>query len=72
MDPRSFQSTGEATPIAEEVSANDANGRSAFAVSENGVLVYRGGEFKQVGNSPGLTVRESVLARLASRDSTSR
>jgi Tol biopolymer transport system component/predicted Ser/Thr protein kinase len=43
MDPRSFQLTGEPAPVAEEVIANDVNGRSAFAVSANGVLVYRAG-----------------------------
>jgi Tol biopolymer transport system component len=43
MNPKSYQLEGEAIPVAEEVSANEGNGRAAFAVSENGVLVYRGG-----------------------------
>src|SRR6185369_373478 len=47
MDARSFQLSGEPPPIAEEVSANENNGRSAFAVSGNGVLVYRGGAISQ-------------------------
>jgi Tol biopolymer transport system component/tRNA A-37 threonylcarbamoyl transferase component Bud32 len=34
---------GEAVSIAEDVHANLANGRAAFAVSTNGVLVYRSG-----------------------------
>jgi len=33
--------TGDAFPIAEQVQTNTANGRTAFDVSENGVLVYR-------------------------------
>jgi Tol biopolymer transport system component len=45
MDPRSFQLTGDPTPAGEDVSANEGNGRSAFAVSGNGVLVYRTGVF---------------------------
>jgi eukaryotic-like serine/threonine-protein kinase len=49
MDPKSFQLTGEPSPIAEEVSTNESNGRSAFAVSTNGVLVYRGGVFNEDG-----------------------
>jgi Tol biopolymer transport system component len=43
MDPNSFRLTREATPLAEDVVANNANGRSTFAVSSNGVLVYRTG-----------------------------
>ena len=33
--------TGEAFPIAEKVQVNPANGRTAFSVSQNGVLAYR-------------------------------
>jgi eukaryotic-like serine/threonine-protein kinase len=36
--------TGEAVPIAEGVQFNPTGGRTAFAVSNNGVLAYRGGE----------------------------
>jgi len=43
MNPKTYQLEGEATPVAEEVTTNDANGRAAFAASENGVLVYRSG-----------------------------
>jgi Tol biopolymer transport system component len=43
MDPKSLQLSGEPAPIADDVSANETNGRSAFAVSASGVLVYRGG-----------------------------
>jgi len=45
MNPKTYRLEGEAATVAEEVTANDANGRAAFAVSENGVLVYRGGLF---------------------------
>ena len=34
-------------PVAEDISTNEANGRSAFAVSANGVLAYRGGAMSQ-------------------------
>ena len=40
VNPRTFQLTGEPIPVAEEVNSNDDNGRSAFAVSGNGTLVY--------------------------------
>jgi eukaryotic-like serine/threonine-protein kinase len=43
MDPKTFQLTGEPLAIAQEVSYNQGNGRAAFAVSENGVLVYHAG-----------------------------
>jgi hypothetical protein len=36
-----LQLTGEPFPIAEQVAFNPANGRAFFAVSDNGVLVYR-------------------------------
>jgi Tol biopolymer transport system component/predicted Ser/Thr protein kinase len=45
LDPNTFQLTGDPEPLAEEVTANNANGRSAFAVSSNGVLVYRARTF---------------------------
>jgi hypothetical protein len=41
MNAASFQLEGEPLAIAHEVTANDSNGRSAFAVSQNGVLAYR-------------------------------
>ncbi|HUA62125.1 MAG TPA: protein kinase [Verrucomicrobiae bacterium] len=41
MNPRTFQLEGEPLLVAEDVRANPTNGRSTFAVSENGVLVYR-------------------------------
>jgi Tol biopolymer transport system component len=43
MKPNSFQLEGQPIDIAEDVSANEGNGRAAFAVSDNGVLVYRWG-----------------------------
>jgi Tol biopolymer transport system component/predicted Ser/Thr protein kinase len=49
MDPKTLQLTGETASIAEEVTANETNGRAAFAVSANGVLVYRGGLYANDG-----------------------
>jgi serine/threonine protein kinase len=43
MNPSSFQLEGEAIVVAEEVQANEANGRSTFAVSRNGLLIFRNG-----------------------------
>jgi eukaryotic-like serine/threonine-protein kinase len=43
MRPRTFQVEGEGQAVAPEVAANETNGRAAFAVSQNGVLTYRGG-----------------------------
>ena len=61
MNPKTYQLEGEAVPVAEEVTANDSNGRAAFAVSQNGVLVYRGGCVRhRHGNSPGTTARANV------------
>jgi uncharacterized protein YigE (DUF2233 family) len=41
LDPKDFHVQGDAVPVAEEISVNTENGRAAFAVSANGVLVYR-------------------------------
>ena len=43
MDLKAFQLEGEPITVAPDVDTNEGNGRSAFAVSENGVLVYRSG-----------------------------
>ena len=43
MDPKTFQVEGELLRVAENIPENTINGRSAFAVSRNGVLAYRGG-----------------------------
>ena len=43
FDAQRLEFTGEAVPIAEEVQFNPAQGRAAFAASNNGVLAYRGG-----------------------------
>jgi len=43
MDPKTFQVEGEPLTVAEGIQENTTNGRSAFAVSRNGVLAYRGG-----------------------------
>jgi eukaryotic-like serine/threonine-protein kinase len=45
FDAGKLQLTGEPFPIAEQVGSNSANGRGFFAVSENGVLVYRSNVF---------------------------
>ena len=41
FDVDKLQLSGEPSPIAEEIAYNATNGRSFFAVSDNGVLVYR-------------------------------
>ena len=43
FDANSLQLSGEPIPIAVDVAQNDRIGRSPFAVSENGVLIYRFG-----------------------------
>jgi len=43
FDASSLQLTGEAFPIAEQIVRNPIIGRAMFSVSENGVLVFRGG-----------------------------
>jgi eukaryotic-like serine/threonine-protein kinase len=41
MNLKTFQVSGEPLAVAQDVAANEGNGRSTFAVSQNGVLVYR-------------------------------
>ena len=41
MDSKTFRLEGEPLAVAQDVVANDTNGRSAFAISQNGVLAYR-------------------------------
>jgi Tol biopolymer transport system component len=43
LDLASLKLLGEPVPLAEDVNENPTNGRSAFAVSSNRLLVYRGG-----------------------------
>ena len=43
FDPDSLTVQGEPVSVANEVGSNSTNGRSAFSVSNNGVLAYRGG-----------------------------
>jgi len=43
MNPRTFQLEGEPNTVADEVQSNERIGRSTFAVSQNGILVYRSG-----------------------------
>ena len=49
MNPKTFRLEGEPPSVAEDVTSNEANGRAAFAVSESGLLVYRGGLFSRIG-----------------------
>jgi serine/threonine protein kinase len=42
MDAKTFQLKGEPLALAQDVAFNQRNGRNAFAVSQNGVLAYRG------------------------------
>jgi serine/threonine protein kinase len=44
MNSTKFQLEGEPFSVAEDVPTNDSLGRSAFAVSQNGVLLYRSGQ----------------------------
>jgi eukaryotic-like serine/threonine-protein kinase len=43
MDAKTFQLEGEPLTLAQDVAYNERNGRNAVGVSQNGVLVYRGG-----------------------------
>jgi Tol biopolymer transport system component len=43
FDAGSLQTSGEPIRVAEQVPFNGANGRAAFAVSQNGTLIYRSG-----------------------------
>jgi serine/threonine protein kinase len=43
MDSKTFQLEGEPIVVTQDVGEDTGNGRSAFAVSDNGVLAYRGG-----------------------------
>ncbi len=73
MDPATFQLTGEPLAVAQDVTVNEINGRSAFAVSENGVLAYRGGTlgrarqltwFDRAGKVVGLVGQPSAFLSL--------
>jgi Tol biopolymer transport system component len=55
MDLKTFQVEGEPLTVAPEVAANEGNGRSAFAVSQNGVLAYRSGAIGAIGGIRQLT-----------------
>jgi Tol biopolymer transport system component len=43
FDVRDMRLTGDASPIAEDLSYNLSNGRAAFSASDNGALAYRAG-----------------------------
>jgi Tol biopolymer transport system component/predicted Ser/Thr protein kinase len=43
MNPRTFQMEGEPMAVAQDVASNEGNGRSAFGVSESGLLAFRNG-----------------------------
>jgi Tol biopolymer transport system component len=43
MNAATYQLEGEPLSVAEDVMSNESNGRSTFAVSQNGVLLYRAG-----------------------------
>jgi hypothetical protein len=48
LDIKRLMVLGEPLPLADDVNTNESNGRAAFHVSEDGVLVYRGGIFGTV------------------------
>jgi len=47
FDTATFQFTGDAVPIAEQLQYNDGRSRAMFSVSKNGVLIYQSGEEQQ-------------------------
>jgi len=49
FDTDKLQLKGEPFPVAEQVAYNAGLGKSAFSVSENGILAYRGGSY-QIGH----------------------
>jgi eukaryotic-like serine/threonine-protein kinase len=49
FDLNTLHLSGEPVSVAEDVSSNDGNGRSSFATSGNGVLIYRAGEAAATG-----------------------
>ena len=51
--------------IAEDVRTNEANGRSAFTVSSNGILVYRTGDRNQDGVLTWFDRSGNILGRVA-------
>ena len=48
MDARTFRLEGEPLAVAQDVAANERNGRTALAVSRNGVLAYRSGAYGSI------------------------
>ena len=48
MEPKTFQLEGEPFSLAQNVTNYEGNGRAAFAVSQNGVLVCRGGLLSRI------------------------
>jgi serine/threonine protein kinase len=48
MDAKTFQLEGDPLAVAQDVASNERNGRSTFAVSQNGVLAYRSGAASRI------------------------
>jgi eukaryotic-like serine/threonine-protein kinase len=65
---KTFRVEGDPLSVAQEVTNNENNGRAAFAVSESGVLVYRGGLFASTGQITWLDRRGKKLGVLGQPD----
>jgi WD40 repeat protein len=65
MNMRTFQLAGEPVAVAESVATNPSLGRSAFALSANGVLAYRGGLAAQLSRLTWFGRGGDVLGRIA-------
>jgi len=58
------RATGEPMRIAEEVTGNEANGRTSFALSDSGVLVYRAGNIARRSRLAWLDRQGNRLSRI--------
>ena len=65
VDLEGLEMLGEPQPIAEDVRTNENNGRSAFTVSSNGILVYRTGDQSRSGVLTWFDRSGKMLGRVA-------
>ena len=61
FDPERLEPLGDPRPIVEDVRTNEENGRSAFSVSNTGVLVVRTGDWPEARTLTWLDRRGTVL-----------
>jgi hypothetical protein len=72
FDPRSMKLIGDGRPITDDVASGGGTASNAeFSASENGVLVFRGGQSADGHNSPGSIARGECSEAWASRINTS-